>query len=788
MNISSAWLREWANPNVSNETLAQDLTMAGLEVEGITPAAPVFEKVVVGHVLSCKPHSNADKLNLCEVDIAAPEHLQIICGAKNIRADLKVIVAMVGAKLPNGLKIKKTKIRGIESFGMICSQAELGISEIANGICELPDEAPLGKNIRQYLNLDDGIIELDITPNRGDCFSVLGVAREVCTIYNLPLKIPTYGVTPTIEMPINAHVSDTRACPKYLIRMIKGIDNSTPTPQWMADKLKRSGQSLYSPIVDITNFVLLELGQPLHAFDVDKINGDIKVRMAKTGEKIQLLNKTTTELQNDTLVIADDVSALAIAGVMGGIDSATQTHSRQILLESAFFTPAYIAGKARNYSLNTESSLRFERGVDFNITELAMARATSLILEICGGQASEINCYIDKDRLPILAPIRITKDKIQRVLGVILETNWIEEKFNQLGFEILEKNSDTWCILPPSFRFDIRIEADLIEELARLYGYDKLPLQKLSLDSNITAVPESIIDKNEIAKILVNRGYQEVITYSFIAEQYQNLINPKAQKINLKNPISEQLSTMRSSLWAGLLQTLQSNQRRGHIDARFFEIGLCFDGVKADEQSSKLAAVIMGNRFNPQWSVDVQAVDFFDAKADLQSLLILSDTAFSFESAQHPALQNGQTAKIFLDTEQVGWIGALSPVLYKKLSLPKCYLFEVDLVAIQQRKIPQYQSFSSYQKTTRDIALVVDKDIPAQDLVASIEGLRQKYLVDINLFDMYVGDNIAADKKSIALSLSYQSMQETLSDAKINKELNKVLTLMQTKFSAIQRE
>ncbi len=787
MNISTSWLREWISPVVTDEILAEQLTMAGLEVDGIETVAPAFSKVVVGHVVSCEKHPDADKLNLCQVDVGEAETVQIICGAKNVRTGLKVMAALVGAKLPGDFKIKKAKLRGVESFGMICSESELGISDSSEGIAELDVEATIGQDVREYLDLDDHIIELDITPNRGDCFSVLGVAREVSANYNMAFVMPDIEITATGKSSVATSVSNTSACPKYLTRSIKGIDNSVQTPQWMADKLKRSGQSTHSPVVDVTNYVLMELGQPMHAFDLAKIQGDIQVRNAKLGETVDLLNDSTVELKDDTLVITDAKSVLAIAGVMGGEASSTQTTTTDILLESAFFEPVSIAGKARNYGLHTESSLRFERGVDFNITELALDRAAQLVIEICGGKASEITKSVDESALPKLEPITITQAKIQKILGFELDSNWIEEKFINLDFEISDKTSNSWTIIPPSFRFDIRIPADLIEELARLYGYDKLPVQKLSLDANINVIKEAQIDKYDVMQALVSRGYQEVITYSFISEKYQDLINPLAKKITLKNPISADMSTMRSSLWAGLLQTVESNQRRGHTDARFFEIGLCFDGVKADEQSNKLAGIVSGNRFNAQWSSEIQPLDFFDVKADLESLLSFTSATFDFEAAEHPALQKGQSAKISLNGEQVGWIGALSPAVQKELSLSKCYLYEVDLNAILAGKIAKYESFSSYQQTQRDIALVVDQATPVAALTQSINKLNQTHFVSVSLFDVYSGEHIEPGKKSVALSLTYQSLEATLADDEVNTKVDEVLALMKDKFSATLR-
>ena len=787
MNVLSSWLREWVNPNVSDNELADQLTMAGLEVDGVEAVAPAFNNVVVGQVIACEKHPDADKLNLCQVDVGTGENLQIICGAKNVRKDLKVIVATVGAKLPGDFKIKKAKLRGVESFGMICSESELGMADSSDGIAELDIDAPIGVDIREYLNLDDNIIELDITPNRGDCFSILGVAREAACNYSMDISIPSFEVEESIENSIATKVDNSKACPKYLTRVVKGIDNTVATPKWMADKLIRSGQAVHSPVVDITNYVLLELGQPMHAFDLSKISGSIEVRMANSGEKIDLLNETTATLKDNTLVIADDNQALAIAGVMGGMSSSTQDSSTDILLESAFFEPVSIAGKAREYGLHTESSLRFERGVDFDITNMAMDRATALILDICGGEASNINECIDNQALPEINPITITKEKIQKVLGFELDASWIEEKFIGLDFEITNKDDNSWTIIPPSFRFDIRIPADLIEELARLYGYDKLPVQKLSLDANINSLSEANIDKYDIASALVNRGYQEVVTYSFVSEKYQDLVDPSAKKITLANPISSDMSTMRSTLFAGLLQTVESNQRRGHTNARFFELGLCFDGIKADEQDMKIAGVITGNRHNNQWSNSPTELDFFDMKADVESLLSLSGKSYTFVASEHPALQKGQCAQILVNDSVIGVVGSLSPVVQKTLSLPKCYLFELDLAALQDGSIAKYKAFSQYQKSDRDIALVIDKETPADALVNTIKEMNQQHLVDVGIFDVYEGENIGSDKKSIALNLSYQSFDATLTDDQVNSYIESVLTAVKDKHSATLR-
>ena len=788
MNISTSWLREWSDPKVSDIDLAEKLTMAGLEVDKIGPVAPDFEGVVVGVVVSRERHPNADKLSLCKVDIGKGSHLQIICGAPNVRKGLKVAVATVGAVLPNNFKIKKAKLRGVESVGMICSEAEIGLSDEHEGIMELDSSAPLGENLRCFLDLDENIIELDLTPNRGDCFSVLGVAREVCAIYDLALPKREYRAKVTGKRAFNSTISSPKACPKYLTRVIEGIDTAAKTPQWMAQRLLRASQQLHSPVVDITNYVLLELGQPMHAFDLKKINGDINVRMAKEGERIELLNEQTVTLRDDTLVISDQHSAIAIAGVMGGISTATEDDSTEVLLESAFFDPISISGVARSYSLHTESSLRFERGVDYELTQRAMERATELVLEICGGKASEINQSIDTASLPTIEQINITSEKISKVLGFELDSAWIESKFKSLHFDTISHGNSSWTIDPPSFRFDIRLQADLIEELVRLYGYDKVPVHNLSSTVNISSANQTQITSHDISHSLVNRGYQEAITYSFISNEYHDLINPDSEKIVLKNPISDDMSIMRSSLWPGLLQTVQTNQRRGHSNARFFESGLCFKGVSVDQQEQKIAGIVCGQRYDLQWGSTERNVDFFDLKSDVESLLNLSAKGYQFETAEHPALQIGQTAKILNQGKVIGWVGALSPVIQKKLSLPNVFLFELNQIDIQDKEISTFKPFSAYQASHRDIAVVVGKDVKAEQLINSISSLKQNYLIDVKLFDVYEGENIGKDRKSMALNLIYQSSDITLTDDQLNQQVNEVVAHLVSKFSAKLRE
>ena len=784
MNISTRWLREWVSPDVSDIELSEKLTMAGLEVDQIAPVAPPFDGLVVGHVLSCGKHPNADKLSLCEVDVGADENLQIICGAPNVRKDLKVAVATVGSVLPSKLKIKRAKLRGVESNGMLCSESEMGMSDSHDGIIELDSESQIGENVRSVLDLDDQIIELDITPNRGDCFSVLGVAREVCVNYDLSMPALNYKASQKGNISFTSTVSNPKECPRYLTRVISGVDNTAQTPKWMAQKLLRASQQLHSPIVDITNYVLLELGQPMHAFDLSKINGDINVRSAKKNEPLELLNGQSVELTEDTLVIADEKSAIAIAGVIGGMGSSTLEDSTEILLESAFFEPVAISGVARSYGLHTEASLRFERGVDFNITSQAMERATELVLEICGGQASKINECAHSDSLPQIEPIEISKDKISKVLGFELETSWIESKFQFLELDFKANKDDSWTITPPSFRFDIRIPADIIEELARLYGYDKIPVKRLSIEANISNASQAQVSTHVLSSSLVNRGYQEVITYSFISNEMHDLVDPKAKKILLQNPISDDMAVMRSSLWSGLIQSAKSNIRRGHLNSRFFELGLCFSGISVEDQVQKIAGIISGNRYNSQWGSSEREVDFFDIKSDVEALLALSKKDYSFEAAEHPALQMGQSAKIMKGKKQIGWVGALSPKLQKKLSMPTAFLFELIQSEIEQGENPSYASFSSFQASQRDIAIVVSKELSADEIIGSIKSLKQADLVDVNLFDVYEGEHIEQGSKSVALNLTYQSTEVTLTDEQLAEKVSKIVAHLETNFSA----
>lgn len=784
MNISVKWIRELVDPKASDKELAEKLTMSGIEVDGIHTTTLNLDDIVIGQIISCYKHPNADKLNVCQVDIGDGKNLQIICGASNAKSNIKVVVAKIGAELANNIKIKKSKIRDVYSSGMLCSEKELGISDAHEGIIEIDCNATIGDKIAKYLDLDDKIFQLDITPNRGDCFNAIGIAREIAAIYDLEINIAKYCNKIEIKNNFAVKVLNTKSCPKYLIRIIKNINNKVKTPKWIATRLEKSAQKTHSAVVDIINYVLLEMGQPMHAFDMKKINGSINVRMAKSKENIELLNSQQITLREDTLVIADDKNVIAIAGVMGGSKTSTQIESTDILLESAFFEPQSILGIARSYGLHTESSIRFERGVDFNLTHQALERVTSLILDICGGGASEIKEFIDITELPKLEPIKITLDKIFKVIGFKLDKDWIEEKFALLGFDVVDKDNQSWSVVAPSFRFDIKIDVDIIEELARLYGYDLIPNKNLNIDVAIKSISQSSISNLELSQVLINKGYQEAINYSFISSKYHNIANLQSREIKIINPISQDMSIMRSSLWGGLLQTLELNQRRGNTDSRFFEIGMCFDGTDIDQQLYKISGAITGKRYSNQWANDARYVDFFDIKADVESLLSLNSDNFSFKSCNHLALQFGQSAKILKNNNTIGYLGSLSPVIAKKLSLEKVFLFEILLDEINKSEISKYKAFSSFQSSQRDISLVVKKDLDFANIISCIEKLKQKYLVDIFIFDIYEGKNISENKKSIALGLKYQSEKKTLKDKEINKNVEQIIKHLEKNFAA----
>jgi phenylalanyl-tRNA synthetase beta chain len=792
MRFSEAWLREWVNPGISTDQLADQLSMAGLEVDSVEPAAPPFTGVVVGEVLARDQHPDADKLSVCQVDIGDDTPSQIVCGAKNVAAGMKVPVATVGAVLPGDFKIKKAKLRGVESLGMICSASELGLAESSEGILPLPLDAPVGKDFRAYLDLDDSCIDVDLTPDRADCLGVAGIAREVGVLNRVQLcHPPIEPVTPVSDEVFPVKLTAAEACPRYLCRIVRGIDPAATTPDWMIEKLRRSGIRAISPVVDITNFVMLELGQPMHGFDLDELAGGIQVRLAEPDELLVMLDGSDLKLRDDTLVIADNKRPLAMAGIMGGEASGVTEQTRNVLLEAAFFSPLAIAGRARAYGLHTDSSHRFERGVDFELPRLAMERATALLLDIVGGEAGPINEVTDAGHLPSVPTIRLRRARIGRVLGVAIDDADVVDILERLGMTVVAA-SDGWDVSPPSARFDIAIEVDLIEELGRVYGYANIPASLSSAPVSVAVRPEAEFSLAAARQLLVDRGYQEAITYSFIAPESAALITPQTEGIALANPISADMSVMRASLWPGLIQALQHNLARQQSRVRLFESGLTFIRDDAGiEQHPKLAGLAYGEIVPEQWSASARKVDFFDIKADVELVLqqVADASGFRFEAAEHPALHPGQAARISRVGRPLGWIGLLHPQVQKALDLPGgVFVFEVDLVALRDGRIPAFEPLSKYPSIRRDFALLVSRGVTYQAVRDVVEASAPPIVKDIKLFDVYTGENIDSGLKSLALSLILQESSHTLTDIEVEQASGIVLAALADKLDARLRD
>ncbi len=787
MRFSEAWLREWVNPDITTEQLADQLSMAGLEVDAVEPAAPEFSGVVVGHVLSREPHPDADKLSVCSVDIGADEPSQIVCGANNVAAGMNVPVATVGARLGADFKIKKAKLRGVQSLGMICSASELGLAESSDGILPLPADAPIGRDFREYLDLDDACIEVDLTPDRGDCLSVAGIAREVSVINQVPLTAPMIEPVPaSIDDSFTVDVSAPDACPRYLCRVIRGVDVKPATPGWMVERLRRGGIRSIDPVVDVTNYVLLELGQPMHGFDFARLDGGIRVRLAGSGEKLTLLDGNEIELKPDTLVIADHGRPLALAGIMGGQGSGVSDDTTDVLLESAFFAPLAIAGRARGYGLHTDSSHRFERGVDPALQRTAMERATALLLDIVGGQAGPIVEVASEAHLPQPATIRLRRERVARILGVHIDDATIVDILTRLGMR-LTGHADGWDVVPPSARFDCAIEVDLIEEIGRIYGYINIPESSTAAPVTLWGEPETAFGLDRAKDLLVDRDYHEAITYTFISPELADLLTPGQERITLANPISADMSMMRASLWPGLLSTLQHNLARQQNRVRVFESGLDFRRVDGElVQRPKLAVAITGDAAREQWGQATRKADFFDLKGDLEAVLALVDDLahFRFEAAEHPVLHPGQTARVFRRERAIGWLGMLHPSVQGRLDLPSTFVFEIDLDGLEIGALPAFSALSKYQANRRDLAIVVGREVPAGDVLACARKAAPAIVREIALFDVYTGENIEAELKSLALSLILQESSHTLSEQEVDQATGQVLDALAREMSA----
>ncbi|MFC4861203.1 phenylalanine--tRNA ligase subunit beta [Pseudomonas sp. JS3066] len=792
MKFSEQWLRSWVSPQVSRDELVARLSMAGLEVDSVTPVAGAFSGVVVGEVLSTEQHPDADKLRVCQVSNGS-ETLQVVCGAPNVRPGLKIPFAMIGAELPGDFKIKKAKLRGVESNGMLCSASELQISDDHDGLMELADDAPVGQDIRAYLGLDDVIIELGLTPNRGDCLSLSGLAREVGALYAAPVTRPQIAaVAPAHDEVRPVEVTAPAACPRYLGRVIRNVDLSRPTPLWMVERLRRSEVRSIDAAVDITNYVMLELGQPMHAFDLAEINGGIRVRMAEEGEKLVLLDGQEVSLRADTLVIADHTRALAIAGVMGGEHSGVSDKTRDLFLEAAFFDTIAVAGKARSYGLHTDSSHRFERGVDFQLAREAMERATGLLLEIVGGEAGPIIEAVSQESLPSVAPVTLRAERITQMLGMEMDAAEIERLLTALDLKVTADGAGQWRVDVPSHRFDISLEVDLIEELGRLYGYNRLPVRYPQARLAPRARAEGAIELPALRRLLVARGYHEAITYSFIDPKLFELFNPGVKPLMLANPISADMAAMRSSLWPGLVSALQHNLNRQQSRVRLFESGLRFVGqLEGLKQEPMLAGVLCGSRLPVGWANGRDAVDFYDAKADVEAILGAAGDlgAFSFVPGEHPALHPGQTARIEREGRLVGFLGALHPELAKALDLDQpVYMFELVLAEVMQGKLPKFSELSRFPEVRRDLALLVDRDVAAESVLATIREAAGEWLTDLRLFDVYHGKGIDPLRKSLAVGLTWQHPSRTLTDDEVNNTTQNIVTSLEDRFNATLRK
>ncbi|MEY8213737.1 MAG: phenylalanine--tRNA ligase subunit beta [Colwellia sp.] len=810
MKFSESWLREWVNPALSSDELAHQITMAGLEVDGVDPVAGEFTGVIIGEVMECGPHPDADKLQITKISLGdyssdkveKGELVDIVCGAKNCRKGLKVAVATVGAVLPGNFKIKKAKLRGVPSFGMLCSESEIGLSDSSDGIMELAQDAPIGTCVREYLDLNDVTIDVDLTANRGDCLGIKGLAREVGVLNSQAVtEVNIVAVTPTIDDVREITIDAGEACPRYLGRVIKDINPNAQTPLWMVEKLRRCGTRSIDPVVDVTNYVLLELGHPMHAFDLAKIEGGINVRFATLAEKLTLLDENEVTLKESTLVIADASKALAIAGIFGGLDSGVTSNSTDIFLESAFFAPLAILGKARQYGLHTDASHRYERGIDPTLQHDAMERATQLLLDIVGGQAGPIVEAKSIDHIPQTKDVSLRREKLDSRIGHHIEDKKVTEILTRLGFTVSESgenNAKIWQVVVPAYRFDIKIEVDLIEEVARIFGYNNIPNIAPKATLKMVEQKEAKLSLAKLKQTLVNRDYQEAITYSFVDPKVQSLIHPDEAVMTLPHPISSEMSVMRLSLWTGLLQSVSYNQNRQQARVRLFETGLRFvpdetaeNGVR---QQNMIAGVISGNRVDEHWDMEKAATDFYDIKADVEALLSLTGvltgeaSQYEFSTAEIAALHPGQTAEITKNNQLVGYVGALHPELERKLGLNgRTLVFELLLSSVLEQKIPEACALSRFPANRRDLAVVVKESVDAKKVLQLIEKVGGNYLIDLNLFDVYQGQGIEDGYKSLAIALVLQDINKTLEEKDITDVIDRVVESLQTELNASLR-
>lgn len=792
MKFSENWLREKIKLDISQAQLIAQMTMAGLEVDDVSPVAQAFQGIVVGEVVECGQHPNADKLRVCKVNVGEEALLDIVCGASNVRAGLKVACAKVGATLGADFKIKKAKLRGEPSHGMLCSASELGFADTADGIIELAADAPLGQDIREYLQLDDYIIDVDLTPNRGDCLSIEGIARDMATVNRVAYQDSDVAAVPAQSdtvFPVNISAFD--ACPHYVGRIIEGINLNVSSPVWLQERLRRSGMRPIDPVVDVTNYVMLEMGQPMHAFDLDSLSGGIEVRMAKAGEIMTLLDGNDITLDETCLLITDEKEILALAGVMGAENSGINEQTQSIFLESAFFSPTAIAGRARSFGLHTESSHRYERGVSPDLQVKAIERATQLLLEIVGGTPGPLINVKDEAHIPAKSLISLRPKRIEQVLGVSFSDDEVLEILQGLGMTVYSQG-EKWEVQVPLRRFDISIEEDLIEELARIYGYDNIPAVLPRDDLSMHKVPETQVSVMNLKQCLLELGYSEAISYSFICPKWQSHFVSEMNSPRLVNPLSPELSQMRQSLWPGLVQAVQYNQNRQQETLRLFESGLrFFYENETIRQQRVIAGVACGQAQPEQWGAARRDVDFFDVKASVESLLALTadEAGFSFVAETHTALHPGQSAKIMRGDQVIGWMGAIHPKVEKALDLDgPIYVFELYCDGLEAAKLPRFEALSKFPAIRRDLALVADDKIPAGEIMQQIKLSGDDLVKEVTLFDIYQGPGVAEGKRSLALALTLQHGSRTLIDQEVTSLIDSVVQSLHDKLGVTLRE
>ncbi len=788
MKFSEHWLKQFVNIKLSASEIADTLTFAGLEVDNIESIKPDIKKIVVGKIIEITPHPNADRLRVCQVDVGKSKPLTIVCGANNAVKGIKVPTALVGAKLPGGLIIRKTQLRGEDSSGMLCSAAELGIEGDSAGLLILDNEARIGTDILDALHLDDHVIEVDLTPNRGDCLSVFGIAREMSALTNTKLKQKKFNkVRVSSKKKISVTVTAGKLCPRYVGRVIENIDPVAHTPVWMQERLRRSGLRSLGPVVDVTNFVMLELGQPMHGFDLDKISGGIKVLASKGKQKLKLLDESTVAIPEGTLLISDKQGPLAIAGIMGGSASAVTNNTKNIFLESAFFSADAITGRARLMGKHTDSSHRFERGVDACLQKTAIERATALLISIVGGKPGPVVEKISRNNLPGPFRVSLKQKKLESILGIKIPAAKVVRILTSLGMKVTS-NKSGWSVVAPSYRFDLKHDVDLIEEIIRVYGYDKIPEVPFALSAKPESITERKINARQLTDLLVDRDYQEVITYSFIDRKSQDLFAPDENAAILKNPISDALAVMRTSLWPGLVQTIIYNQNRQQSRLRFFETGHCFFRKgKEFREINRIAGAITGGISQEQWGTKARNVDFFDMKGDLEAILGKTGELhnFEFEHGVHPALHPGKTAKITKNGINIGWLGELHPDIAAKLSLETTIiLFELDISAVLRRKSIKYRQLSKYPSIRRDISILVDEQLAVKKVFDVINQAGGKWLLNLELFDEYRGEGIDSGRKSLSLGLTLQESSRTLKEEEVETVMAGVLAALETELGA----